>query len=51
MVTLPKSVHKERMVENADVANFEISTEDMTTLNNLDEKLVTDWYENALQTS
>lgn len=49
MVTLPKSVRKERMVENANVAKFEISAEDMATLDSLDEKLVTDWYDIALQ--
>lgn len=44
MITLPKSIRKERMMENADVANFEISADDMATMDGLDEKLVTDWY-------
>lgn len=43
MVPLPKSVHKQRMVENADVNGFEIADEDMKTLDGLDEYLVTDW--------
>ncbi|KAF9875303.1 putative aldo/keto reductase [Colletotrichum karsti] len=43
MITLPKSVHKERLIENANVANIEISKEDMDAMDDLDEKLVTDW--------
>ncbi|KAH6880757.1 NADP-dependent oxidoreductase domain-containing protein [Thelonectria olida] len=43
MVTLPKSTRKERMVENASVEAFELSAEDMDTLDALDERLVTDW--------
>ncbi|KAK3403248.1 NADP-dependent oxidoreductase domain-containing protein [Sordaria brevicollis] len=42
-VTLPKSVKKERLVENADVGGFELAEEDVKTLDGLDEKLVTDW--------
>lgn len=43
MITLPKSVRRERMVENADVAGFELSGGDMSIMDGLDEKLVTDW--------
>ncbi|KAF6836670.1 aldo-keto reductase [Colletotrichum plurivorum] len=43
MITLPKSVRQERLIENASVANFEISEEDMSAMDGLDEKLVTDW--------
>lgn len=43
MVTLPKSARRERLLENADVAGFEISNEDMAVLDGLDEHLVTDW--------
>ena len=42
-VPLPKSSNKERIVANADIGSFEIENEDMTTLNSLDERLVTDW--------
>lgn len=43
MVTLPKSVKKERLLENVDVNGFEISKEDMATMDAFDEGLVTDW--------
>ncbi|KAI1765321.1 aldo-keto reductase family 1 member E1 [Hypoxylon sp. FL1150] len=42
-VPLPKSVRRERLLENANVGWFEISKEDMETLDGLDEGLVTDW--------
>lgn len=47
MITLPKCSSLERLVENADVNGFEISEEDMATLDELDEHLVTDWYVTA----
>jgi len=37
-VPLPKSVHKERIVENTKLYDFEISPEDMATLDGLDRK-------------
>ncbi|KAH9229546.1 hypothetical protein K456DRAFT_1728455 [Colletotrichum gloeosporioides 23] len=43
MITLPKSVRQERLIENASVGNFEISKEDLAEMNGLDERLVTDW--------
>lgn len=43
MVTLPKSVKKERLLENVDINGFEISDEDMTVMDGFDEGLVTDW--------
>ncbi|KAF6808315.1 aldo-keto reductase [Colletotrichum sojae] len=43
MITLPKSVKQERLIENASVNDFEISEEDMSAMDSLDEKLVTDW--------
>ncbi|KAM0501603.1 hypothetical protein ACHAP9_007206 [Verticillium nonalfalfae] len=43
MVTLPKSSRKERLIENANVNEFEISDDDMAAMNALDENLVTDW--------
>lgn len=43
MATLPKSVRAERLKENADVASFHISEEDMLELDGLDEHMVTDW--------
>ncbi|TKA27229.1 hypothetical protein B0A50_04566 [Salinomyces thailandicus] len=42
-VPLPKSVRKERIVENGQIEGFEISAEDMQVMNGLDEYLVTDW--------
>lgn len=43
MVTLPKSVKKQRLLENCDVNGFEISQEDLATMDGFDEGLVTDW--------
>lgn len=43
MITLPKSSRKERLIENASVNGFEISDEDMSAMDGLDEGLVTDW--------
>lgn len=43
MITLPKSAKKERLVENVQVNEFEISETDMATMDGLDENLVTDW--------
>lgn len=43
MITLPKSVKKERLVENVEVNGFEISKDDLAAMDNLDEGLVTDW--------
>lgn len=40
-VVLPKSVKKERIVENADVGGFEITEEDVERMDGLDEYLVT----------
>lgn len=40
---LPKSIKKARIVENASVDMLQISEEDMTKLDGLDEELVTDW--------
>jgi len=42
-VTLPKSVKKERIVENAQVGGFEIEAADVEAMDALDEYLVTDW--------
>ncbi|CAG8465749.1 3561_t:CDS:2 [Racocetra fulgida] len=39
-VTLPKSVSKERIIENANVFDFKIKQDDMETLDSLDEYLV-----------
>lgn len=40
-VPLPKSVRKERIVENANIGFFEIDDEDMKRMDALDEYLVT----------
>lgn len=42
-VPLPKSVKKERIVENSKIGGFEIEENDMKTMDGLDEYLVTDW--------
>lgn len=42
-VPLPKSVTKERIQANGEVAGFEIERVDMEKLDSLDEYLVTDW--------
>lgn len=42
-VPLPKSVKKERIVQNGDVGGFEIDGSDMKRMDGLDEYLVTDW--------
>src|SRR4051812_45477626 len=42
MVSLPKSVHRERIIENAQV-DFEISAADMSALDTMDENLRTCW--------
>jgi diketogulonate reductase-like aldo/keto reductase len=38
VVVIPKSVHKERIIENFDVFDFEISSEDMNVIAALDKK-------------
>jgi diketogulonate reductase-like aldo/keto reductase len=42
-VPLPKSVTKDRIVENGKVEGFEIDEDDMRAMDGLDEYLVTDW--------
>jgi len=42
-VPLPKSVKKERIVENAKVEGFSIEESDVKAMDGLDEYLVTDW--------
>ncbi|KUK15870.1 MAG: 2,5-didehydrogluconate reductase [Petrotoga mobilis] len=37
VVTIPKSVHKERIKENADIFDFELTEEEMNTIDNLDQ--------------
>jgi diketogulonate reductase-like aldo/keto reductase len=43
LVVIPKSVHKERIVENAKVFDFEISKDDMEKLNSLNEEFRIAW--------
>lgn len=38
VVVIPKSTHYERMVENFDVFDFELTTEDMELISSLDKK-------------
>jgi diketogulonate reductase-like aldo/keto reductase len=41
-IPLPKSVKRSRISQNADIKGFDISDEDMKTMDDLDEYLVTD---------
>ncbi|TGL76487.1 aldo/keto reductase [Leptospira yasudae] len=43
IVVIPKSVKKERIVENAQIFDFQIKDEDMKILNSLDENFRTCW--------
>lgn len=43
IVVIPKSARKERIIENANVFDFEIDTADMKILNNLDEGFRVSW--------
>ena len=36
IVTIPKSVHKERIISNTDIFDFEISKEDILLIDSLD---------------
>jgi methylglyoxal/glyoxal reductase len=36
VVTIPKSIHRERIISNAEIFDFEISTEDMLAIDRLD---------------
>jgi len=42
-VPLPKSISKQRIISNTDVFDFELTKEEISELDSLDEKLVTDW--------
>jgi diketogulonate reductase-like aldo/keto reductase len=42
-IVLPKSVHQDRIIENAAVYDFNISAEDIEILDGLNENLVTGW--------
>lgn len=43
VIVIPKSSRRDRIYENADVFDFEISQEDMEALDSLDENLRTSW--------
>lgn len=43
LVVIPKSVHEERIRENASVFDFSLSPEDLRRLDGLNEELYTGW--------
>ena len=43
LIVIPKSAHRERIRENADVFGFELPAEEVARLEALDEGLVTGW--------
>lgn len=43
IVTIPKSNQRDRILENADVFDFELADEEMTRLDGLDEDFITSW--------
>src|SRR5699024_9843326 len=44
IITIPKSVHEERIVQNADVYDFELSDADMKEINGFDTDKRSLWY-------
>ncbi|EMS18072.1 xylose and arabinose reductase [Rhodotorula toruloides NP11] len=42
-IVIPKSTHKERIIDNANVFDFKLEKADLDRLTSLDEFLVTDW--------
>lgn len=46
IITIPKSVKESRILENADVFDFEIEEKDMKTINDMDKSfLCVSWWE------
>jgi methylglyoxal/glyoxal reductase len=43
LIIIPKTMHKERLIENAEIFNFHLDKEDMDTLNNCNENLRNCW--------
>jgi diketogulonate reductase-like aldo/keto reductase len=43
LVVIPKSAHKKRIIENANVFDFELDESDMKILNNLNEGFRCSW--------
>jgi diketogulonate reductase-like aldo/keto reductase len=43
LITIPKSTHQQRIAGNADVFDFELSDDEMRTLDGLDEDFITSW--------
>ena len=37
IITIPKSIHRPRIVDNANLCDFELTADDMKTINDLDE--------------
>ncbi|MBQ7427859.1 MAG: hypothetical protein IJV20_11545 [Prevotella sp.] len=50
VIIIPKTTHKERMIENIDIFDFTLSDDDMQTIRRLDTgKNVTGWPFDALK--
>ncbi|MDN6639331.1 MAG: aldo/keto reductase [Tetragenococcus sp.] len=45
VITIPKSTHQERMIENSQIMDFELTDEDVQKIQEMDEKKHTLWYD------
>ncbi|AOF49936.1 aldo/keto reductase [Tetragenococcus halophilus] len=45
VITIPKSTHQKRIIENSQIADFELSDEDVQKIQEMDQKKHTIWYD------